>query len=44
MRMKKPVPIRPAAMAAALCMLALQTLPSAHADSGRAMPRNVPSA
>ncbi|PTT20295.1 cytochrome C [Acidovorax sp. HMWF029] len=42
--MKKRALVRPAALATALCMLALQTLPSAQADSGRAMPRNVPSA
>ncbi|MCO5354921.1 diheme cytochrome c [Acidovorax kalamii] len=42
--MKKLAPVRPSAKAVALCMLALQTFSSAHADSGRAMPRNVPSA
>ena len=39
--MKKTLPLRPAAQAAVLCMLMLS---SAHADSGRTMPRNVPSA
>ncbi|MDP3230368.1 MAG: diheme cytochrome c [Acidovorax sp.] len=39
--MKKIAPLTSAAMAAAVCMVVLT---SAHADSGRAMPRNVPSA
>ena len=39
--MKNPIPLRPAAQAAVLGMLMLS---SAHADSGRAMPRTVPSA
>lgn len=42
--MKKPAPLRPAALAAAACALTLLSLSSAHADSGRAMPRNVPNA
>ena len=42
--MKKPVPLHPAALAAAACALALLSLTSAHADSGRSMPRNVPTA
>ncbi|MBU0749863.1 MAG: diheme cytochrome c [Gammaproteobacteria bacterium] len=39
--MKNLAPLRPAAHAAVLCMLVLS---SAQADSGRAMPGNVPSA
>lgn len=39
--MKKLASLRPAALAAALCMLPFA---SAQADSGRAMPRNVPAA
>ena len=42
--MKKPVPLHPATLAAAACALALLSLTSAHADSGRSMPRNVPTA
>ena len=42
--MKKPAPLRPAALATAVCALTLLSISSAHADSGRAMPRNVPSA
>src|SRR3989344_6200999 len=42
--MKNPAPLRPAALAAAVCALTLLSISSAHADSGRAMPRNVPSA
>ncbi|KRD26120.1 cytochrome C [Acidovorax sp. Root267] len=42
--MKKLSHLRPAAMAAVLCVLTTMTLSDAHADRGRAMPRNVPSA
>ena len=42
--MKKPAPLHPSALAAAACALTLLSLSSANADSGRAMPRNVPNA
>ena len=42
--MKKLASIRPAAKAAALCVMSMLALTNAYADSGRAMPRNVPSA